>query len=43
MKKGAWKLITKYAGIFAISDMDLGKTSLVKHNIRLTDHTQFKV
>ena len=25
-----------------MSDMDLGKTSLVKHSIRLTDNTPFK-
>ena len=41
-QKEAWGLITKYASIFAISDKDLGKTSLVKHSIRLTDNTPFK-
>ena len=41
-QKDAWELITEYIGIFAMSDMDLGKTSLVKHFIRLTDNTPFK-
>ena len=41
-QKEAWELITEYTGIFAMSDMDLGKTSLVKHNIRLTDNTPFQ-
>ena len=36
------ELITEYAGIFAMSDMDLCRTSLVKHSIRLTDNTPFK-
>ena len=34
--------MTEYASIFAMSDMDLGKTNLVKHSIRLTDYTLFK-
>ena len=37
--KEAWELTREYAGIFDMSDMDLGKTSLVKHSIRLTDNT----
>ena len=41
-QKEAWKLITEYEGIFAMSDMDFGKTSLVQHSIRLTDNTLFK-
>ena len=28
-QKEAWKIITEYASIFAMSDMDLGMTSLV--------------
>ena len=36
------EFITQYASIFAISDMDLGKTSLVKHSIRLTDNTHLR-
>ena len=42
-QKEAWELITEYSGIFALSIMDLGKTSLVKHSIRLTDNTPLKV
>ena len=38
----AWELITKYTDIFAMGDMDFGKTSLVKHIIRLTGSTPFK-
>ena len=41
-QKEAWEIITEYVTIFAMSDMDLGKTSLVKHSIRLTDNTLFK-
>ena len=41
-QKEAQKLMTEYAGIFSMSNMDLGKTSLVKHSIRLTDSTPFK-
>ena len=40
--KEALELITEYAGIFAMSNMDLGRTSLVKHSIRPTDNTPFK-
>ena len=41
-QKETWELITEYPSIFAISDMDFGKTSLLKHSIRLTDNTPFK-
>ena len=41
-QKEAQELITEYAGISAMSNTDLGKTSLFKHSIRLTDNTQFK-
>ena len=41
-QKEAWELLIEYGGNFAMSDMDLGKTSLVKHSIRLTDNTLFK-
>ena len=41
-QKEAQEFITKYAGIFAMSNIDLGKTSLIKHSIRLTDNTLFK-
>ena len=41
-KNDSQELITEYAGIFAMSDMDLGKTSLVKHSIRIqiTPHSR---
>ena len=32
----------RVTGIFTMNDMDLGKTSLVKHSIRLTDNNPFK-
>ena len=41
-QKEAWELITEYASIFAVSNMDLGRTSLVKHSIGLTGKTLFK-
>ena len=41
-KRGMGTHITEYASIFAMSNMDLGKTSLVKHSIRLTDNILFK-
>ena len=41
-QKEAWKLITEYASTFTMSTMDLGKTFLVKHSLRLIDNTPFK-
>ena len=41
-QKEAWELITEHASIFAMSDRDVGKSSLVKHSIRLTNNTPFK-
>ena len=38
----AWDFITEYTSIFAMSDMDLGMTFLVKHSIRLTDNNPLK-
>ena len=35
-------LLCKWQSIFALHDLDLGKTSKVKHHIRLTDETPFK-
>ena len=34
--------MTDYGVVFAEDDMDLGKTSLVKHHINLTDYRPFK-
>ena len=36
-------LIIEYGSLFALKDMDLGKTGKVKHSIKLTDNTPFKV
>ena len=41
-EKEARGLITEYTRIFAMTNMDLGKTSLVKHSIRQMDNTLFK-
>ena len=41
-QKQTQDLITEYTGIVAMSNMNLGKTCLVKHSIRLTDNTLFK-
>ena len=35
-------IICEYACIFSWNDLDLGKTSIVKHSIKLTDSTPFK-
>ena len=35
-------LLTDYHDLFALDDLELGKTSLVKHNIKLTNETPFK-
>ena len=43
MKKNeAHKPISEYASIFTMSNIDMGKTSIVKHSIRLMDNTPFK-
>ena len=36
------KLLLKWKRLFAHSDLDLGKASLIKHQIELTDLTPFK-
>ena len=41
-QKEAWELITEYASILAMSDMNMGETSLVKDSISLTDDPPFK-
>ena len=35
-------LLTECHDLFALDDLELGKTSLVKHSIKLTNETQFK-
>ena len=37
MQQEVWDLIHEYACIFSQNDLDLGKTSIVKHSIKLTD------
>ena len=41
-KQAVRDCIIKYNHIFAIEDLELGKTDLVKHVIRLDDYTPFK-
>ena len=41
-QKEVQELITEYTSIFPMSDIDLGKTSLVKYSIWLTDNIQLK-
>ena len=41
-QKDAIAFLTDYGAVFAENDMDLGKTSLVKHKINLTDYMPFK-
>ena len=38
----ARELLLKWEHLFSCSDLDLGKTSLIKHQIELTDWTPFK-
>ena len=35
-------LLTEYHDLFALDDLELGKTSLFKHSIKLTYETLFK-
>ena len=35
-------LLTEYHDLFTLDDLELGKTSLVKHSIKLTNDTPFK-
>ena len=35
-------LIEEFGFLFALDDPDLGKTSIVKHTIKLTDPTPFR-
>ena len=42
MQQEAQDLIWEYACIFSQNDLDLVKTSIVKHSIKLTDPTLFK-
>ena len=42
VQQSAWDLICAYTCIFSWNDLDLGKTSIIKHSIKLTDPTPFK-
>ena len=42
IQQEAQDLICEYACIFSRNDLDLGKTSIIKHSIKLTDPTPFK-
>ena len=41
-KEEVRQLFIEYGGLFALDSMDLGKTSQVKHKIRLNNYTPFK-
>ena len=41
-QKQARELLLKWEHLFACNDLDLGKTALIKHKIRLTNQTPFK-
>ena len=41
-QKQARELLLKWEHLFVHSDLDLGKTALIKHKIQLTDQTPFK-
>ena len=41
-QKQAKKLLLKWEHLFTHSDLDLGKTALIKHKIQLTDQMAFK-
>ena len=41
-QKQARELLLKWEHLFAHSDLDLGKTALIKHKIQLTEQTPFK-
>ena len=41
-QKWARELLLKWEHLFAHSDLDLGKTALIKHKIKLTEQTPFK-
>ena len=41
-QKEVKKLIKDFGFLFALNDLDLGKTTTVKHTIKLTDYTPFK-
>ena len=42
LQQDAWDLIFQFACIFSQDDLDLGKTSIVKHSIKVNDPVLFK-
>ena len=42
MQQNAQDLISEFACIFSQNDLDLGKTSIVKHSIKVNDPVPFK-
>ena len=42
LQQTAWNLICEFACIFSQDDLDLGKTSIVKHSIKVNDPVLFK-
>ena len=41
-KEGIYNLFKEYGQLFALDDLELGHTSMVKHKIELTDDKPFK-
>ena len=41
-QKQARELLLKWEHLFAYSNLDLGKTALIKHKVRLTEQTPYK-
>ena len=41
-QEGVQSLIKEFGSLFTLDNLDLGKTSIVKHNIKLTDMVPFK-
>ena len=42
LQQDAWDLICEFACIFSQNDLELGKTSIVKHSIKVNDAVPFK-
>ena len=42
LQQDAWDLICDFACIFSQDDLDLGKTYIVKHSIKVNDPVPFK-
>ena len=42
LQQTTWDLICEFASIFSQDDLDLGKTSIVKHSIKVNDPVPFK-